>query len=70
MIYRVMADFFFPDQDEANDFFHDCEVAIARAITINPDLPDRKESTASIQECHHDEITHLPCTITQEIHTD
>lgn len=69
MIYQVQAQFFFALEDEANDFFHDCQVAIAKAITINPGQPNEQRSTASNQLCFHDLTPPGPCTIVEEIHT-
>ena len=36
MFYRVRADLSFTEWDEANDFFHDCQVALPKAKMALP----------------------------------
>lgn len=63
MLHRVTANFFFDIDDEARDFYHDCTIALAKAITINPDLPQEAHSTCDWEECHHDQPDPTRCVI-------
>lgn len=68
MIYEVRATMFFDEEDEARDFFHDCEIALEKAIVVNPDTPNQQCSTADLILCRHDEHPTQPCT--EDIHVD
>lgn len=63
MIYQVRASLFFTLEDEARDFYHDCEVAFPKATTINPDQVNLEESVIELIECHHDEDPTSPCPL-------
>lgn len=68
MFYQVRANLFFHDEDEAKDFYHDCEVALPKASVINPGTPEQECSTTERIHCQHDELPHEPCFILD--HTD
>ncbi|GAH38417.1 unnamed protein product [marine sediment metagenome] len=67
MIWEVKADFFFDDEDEAKDFYHDCEMAFPKTRTINPDQPDAEPSHAELIENHHEEHPHTSCILLESI---
>lgn len=70
MFYRVTANLPFTDEDEANDFYHDCQVAIPKADTINPGQPNEEQGYIKLVKCHHDEDPNQPCELISEQHTD
>ena len=61
MIYEVRATLFFTSEDEAWDFYHDCELAFPRGIDINPDQINTEYSIIELIENHHDEDPRGPC---------
>ena len=63
MFYRVQALLAFDEEDEAKDFFHDCEIALGKAITINPGTLVSEPSFTQLEECHHNEPDPLECAI-------
>lgn len=63
MIYRVDATLYFLFEDEATDFFHDCDNALPKAVTINQDLPNEAHSWARQQRCTHDQAETGPCDV-------
>ena len=63
MFYRVTLDLIFTSQDEANDFYHDGEIALPKAIVLNPCQPNQECSTILIQKCFHDENPAIPCEV-------
>lgn len=69
MIYRVTTIFLFTVPDEARDFFHDCEVALPRTVTINEGKANEEHSIATLEECFHNEPVLKPCIVLQEIHS-
>lgn len=62
MIYEVKARLFFDSQDEARDFYHDCELAFAKAIVCNPGAIEEEPSEIESIENHHDESPNAPCS--------
>ena len=70
MFYRVMAVIPFTNQDEANDFYHDCELALPKGSTINPDTPQEEKGTIILEKCYHDEQEPKPCEIIAQAETD
>jgi len=67
MIYEVRARFFFEQEDESKDFFHDCDTALPKAIVVKPGEPDQQCSTADRLQCRHDEHPNAPCTLVEHI---
>lgn len=63
MIYEVRARLFFNKEDEAKDFYHDCEKAYPKAVSVNPDSLNSEVSFADLVENHHDEDPHSPCSV-------
>lgn len=63
MIYEVRARLLFDVEDEAKDFYHDCELAFDKAVTINPDTINREDSTFEMLENHHNEDPNQPCVL-------
>lgn len=67
MIYEVRATMFFNQEDEADDFFHDCEVALPKATVVNPGQPSQECSTADLIKCRHDDHPPEPCTLNTHV---
>ena len=44
MIYQIRANLLFDIEDEANDFYHDCEIAQSKTIIVNPGTPEAEHS--------------------------
>ena len=63
MFYRVSADLLFVNEDEARDFYHDCENACPKSIIINPGQPNEEQGTITLQQCFHDQNPATPCNI-------
>lgn len=63
MFDRVTADLFFTEEDEANDFYHDCQLAILKSQTINPNQPDQERGEITLHHCTHDEPHINTCTL-------
>jgi len=68
MFYRVIATLTFTEQDEATDFYYDCQKALAKSQIINPTQLNREVPSISLHECHHDETPHGPCILLKENH--
>lgn len=66
MFYRVHADLSFTDPDEANDFYHDCELACRKAQIINPGATNQESGHIQLEKCFHDETPNLPCILLEE----
>lgn len=69
MFYRVHADLPFTDSDEANDFYHDCQVALPKASTIHPGEETEERGTILYEQCFHDETPPKPCLVIDEAQT-
>lgn len=63
MFYQVRANLLFTEEDEAKDFYHDCEVALAKTDFINPGQPNEEFSIAELLENHHDQDPNIPCEL-------
>ncbi len=63
MPFRVQCNLIFLDEGEARDAYHDLEFAIGKAVTLNPFLSIRQESTIEWHRCSHTDDTTTPCTI-------
>lgn len=63
MIYQVKADILFNDYDEAIDFYHDCELALAKGTVINPDQDNVEFSIIELIENNHDTDPNHPCEL-------
>lgn len=63
MIYQVRANILFTDQDEARDFFHDCELALDKGTTLNPDSENIEISIVELIANNHDQDPNEPCEI-------
>jgi len=66
MFYRVRVNLPFTIEDEANDFYHDCDLALPKSAIINPGQPNEERGYIILEECHHDETPSLPCLIIKE----
>jgi len=62
MIYQIRANLYFEELDEAADFFHDCEVAMDKAIVVNPGAIEEEPCEIESIENHHDESPNAPCS--------
>lgn len=65
MIYEVRARLFFDIDDEATDFYHDCEVAFLKSVSINPDQENAEFATIELIENHHPDDPNEPCILIQ-----
>lgn len=63
MIYQVTATLFFEVEDEAVDFYHDCELAFAKSTIINPEAPNIEYSQISLIHNNHDLDPNQPCEL-------
>jgi len=61
MIYQVKANLYFDELDEATDFYHDCELAFAKGIVVNPGSIEEEPSEIECIENHHDEDPNGAC---------
>lgn len=61
MFYQVRANIYFKDEDEANDFYDDCNKALAKGNVINPGTPEQEFSSIEEIHCAHDEFPHESC---------
>lgn len=53
----------FDIEDEANDFYHDCELALAKAATINSGLLNKEPSIIEFILNNHDSDPNQPCEL-------
>lgn len=67
MIYEVRAVMFFDSENEARDFFHDCEIALPKATVVKPGQPDQQYSWADRLYCGHDKTPPTPCSLLDHI---
>jgi len=63
MIYQVRANLFFTDHDEAVDFYHDCELAFAKSIIVNPDSENAEFAVIELIQNNHDQDPNQPCDL-------
>lgn len=67
MFYQVTVNFNFTEEDEANDFFHDCEVAYPKTAVINPGDLNAEPSWADLIDNRHNEYPTPPSVILKHI---
>lgn len=67
MIYQVRANLFFDIQDEANDFYHDCQLALLKSTMVNPDSENTEFATIELIENYHDENPNQPCSLLKNL---
>jgi len=67
MFYEVRATLYFLEQDEAEDFYHDCDMAYLKTMNVNPDTPSTECSIAQLIENHHDESPNAPCVLLSSV---
>ncbi|MBA7663564.1 hypothetical protein ES703_71609 [subsurface metagenome] len=63
MIYQVRANLYFTKEDEAKDFYHDCELAFFKDTAISSDSLAAEFSIIELIENHHDEDPNAPCCL-------
>lgn len=61
MLYQVRANLYFEEEDEATDFYHDCQLAFAKSTLVNPDSENEEASTIELIQNHHDEDPNGAC---------
>lgn len=66
MLYRVQANLLFDDSDEAADAYHDLELALGKAITVNPGHATEEHSVISWHNCPHSDPNIVPCNLIDE----
>ena len=66
MFKRVSVVLNFTRDDEADDFFNDCKLALPKSVTINPGLPNQEPGIITLDECTHGDIDHSHCTIIEQ----
>ena len=54
MIYQVTATLLFDIENEAVDFYHDCQLALAKSTFINPDEPNLEFGTIQLLLSNHE----------------
>lgn len=63
MFYQVRANLLFTEEDEAKDFYHDCELALLKAGIINPDAENMEFSIIELITNHHGQNPNQPCEL-------
>lgn len=63
MFYQVRANLYFTIEDEARDFYHDCELALGKTGVINPDGLNIEYSVIELIENNHDHDPNQPCEL-------
>ncbi|MBA7629605.1 hypothetical protein ES703_37105 [subsurface metagenome] len=63
MFYQVRANLLFTTQDEAKDFYHDCELALAKTSVINPQAENIELSVIELINNNHDQEPNQPCEL-------
>lgn len=61
MFWKVTAQLAFDTEDEARDFYHDAQLALPKAITINPGVENQESGFIQLEECFHDVDPLQPC---------
>lgn len=51
----------FEEEDEAEDFYHDGQIALPKAKVINPGQPNEERGYILLQKCFHDDQPPSPC---------
>lgn len=65
MIYEVRANLFFKEEDEAIDFFGDCQLALPKSVVVHPDDPNAERPRVELIKCYHDEQPTKPCEVVE-----
>ncbi len=65
MIYEIMANMFFNSEDEAIDFFGDCQKALGKSVVVHPDEPQAGKPCIQLIKCFHDETPTKPCEVVE-----
>ncbi|MBA7589329.1 hypothetical protein ES708_31411 [subsurface metagenome] len=68
MIYEVQAKILFDKEDEARDFYHDCETALPKGTNINPNQENEETSAILLLENNHSQDPIQPCRIISSAH--
>ena len=63
MFYQVRANILFSIEDEAVDFYYDCQIALPKGAVINPDQPNMEWSHIELLKNHHDTNPNQPCDV-------
>lgn len=63
MFYQVTANLLFDIEDEAIDFYHDCELALAKTGVINPGAEDVEFSIIKLINNNHDQDPNQSCEL-------
>jgi len=63
MKHQVRANLIFTDEDEARDFYRDCELALAKTGLINPETENLEFSTIELISNNHDQEPNQPCKL-------
>lgn len=67
MFYQVRANLYFDEEDEAKDFYHDCELAYLKSIICNPGTEAAEYSIIELIENHHDDDPNGPCHVIRSL---
>lgn len=63
MLHQVKANLYFTNEDEATDFYHDCELALTKSSVINPDQENMEFGTIELVSNNHDQDPNQPCEL-------
>jgi len=63
MFYEVRANLYFSEEDEAKDFYHDCELALAKSGIINPNQPNIEWGIIQLIINNHDQDPNQSCEL-------
>jgi len=66
MFYEVRATLYFLEQDEAEDFYHDCEKAMLKSEVINPGTDHAELPQLQVLGNHHDTDPAQPCDLLRD----
>ena len=70
MFYRIRIDLAFNNQGLAVGLEGHALGVFDLAHTINPGQVNEEKGFIIVEECHHDEEPHVPCTLIEEHLTD
>lgn len=63
MFYQVTANLIFSEEDEAKDFYYDCELALEKTGIINPASANIEYSVIQLINNNHDQEPNQPCEV-------
>jgi len=63
MFKQVRANLYFTTEDEGRDFYHDCQLALAKSSVINPGQPDEEFSHIQLLTNNHDQDPNQFCDL-------